>query len=468
MRRVLLISYSYSPHITPRALRWSAIAEYLNRQGLAVDVVCSWNPGTPRIEMRNGVHIYRTGSALVENLRTKLLGRTAFNLDESAERQQTKDGNDGNKPSVGAALNRLAKMVHDVTWKKVYWPDYAILWYRAALKQARQLVAKSDYDVFVTIAPPFTGHLIGLSLKRGFPSIRWVADSGDPFCFAEFSTMNSEWLYSRLNKYADSKVFRRADALSVTTQETADIYAELFPFSTDKIRVIPPLLNPDCLETAHTGSGGSNDRMIRLIYVGNFHHRLREPTTYIGTIESAISHCPKLEKRLELHFLGESALVLQCLEQYPSVKKLCRFHGRSSRRAVIEALNSANVFVNIGNATGYQLPSKVIEYACFGRPILNFSSSLQDSSAAFLSEYPLFLDVRGENREVDGRVVANFLLVEAHRRMDQADIDEFIRPYMVDSIAGQYRSLMENPMANEAFEQDRDIHAIRGSSERGG
>ena len=53
----------------------------------------------------------------------------------------------------------------------------------------------------------------------------------------------------------------------------------------------------------------------------------------------------------------------------------------------------ADVLVNIGNRTSYQLPSKVVEYAAFGKPILNFLASPDDSSAVFLSKYPFLLNV---------------------------------------------------------------------------
>jgi glycosyltransferase involved in cell wall biosynthesis len=390
---------------------------------------------------------------IVEHLRVKLLGRTAFNIDTSTGKQPAVINNRKKRSGIHATLYRLVKVLHDATWKKVYWPDYAVLWYPAALKRAKQLLAEHDYDALVTIAPPFTGHLIGLRLKRKFPSIRWIADSGDPFCFAEFSTMNTERLYGRLNKYAEGRVFRYADGLSVTTEETARIYADLFPLSEDKIRVIPLLLNPDCPGPTSAGHAMPEDSVIRLVYVGNFHRRLREPTIYIRTIEKAIAYRRELAERIELHFLGDAVLVLDCLEEYPSIKRLCRFHGRSSREVVMEALDATDVFVNIGNATSYQLPSKVIEYACFGKPILNFSSSALDSSAAFLSGYPLLQNVQGEGCETDGRVVAEFLEVMAGRRMKKAEIDEFIRPYTVNSIAGQYLSLLKGHSLHERDEQ---------------
>lgn len=444
LNRILIISYMYSPHITPRALRWSAIAEYLSRQGFAVDVLCAWDPGSPRLETRNGVRVHRIGSAFIERLRTKLLGRTAFNMDTPQVPQKTAAGEKTGNTAIATGAKRLAKVIHDATWKKVYWPDYAVLWYPKTFKYAKALAAESRHDALITIAPPFTGHLIGLGLKKRFPSIRWIADSGDPFCFAEFSTMNTELLYARLNRYAEGRVFTSADGLSVTTEETARIYAGLFPFAEERINVIPPLVNPDCLGSSRTKKGVHDDRKIRLVYIGNFHRRLREPEVYIRTIERAISYSAELAGRIEMHFLGDAALVEESLEESPSVKNLCRFHGRSSRKAVLDALQAANVFVNIGNATHYQLPSKVIEYACFGKPILNFSSSTKDSSAAFLSTYPLLKSIQGKASDTDGRKVAEFLLARSHERMQQAEIDEFIRPYTVENIARRYLCLLQD------------------------
>ena len=115
MNRVLIISYSYSPHITPRALRWSAIAAYLSRQEVAIDVICSWDPGSPRFETRNGVRIHRIGSAVIEHLRRKFLGRTAFNIDTSQGQPPADMGNKGKSSGLRSELKRFAKLVHDVT-----------------------------------------------------------------------------------------------------------------------------------------------------------------------------------------------------------------------------------------------------------------------------------------------------------------------------------------------------------------
>ena len=121
IKRILMVSYSYSPHITPRALRWSAIAEYFVGQGFAVDMICGWNPGSARAETRHGVRVHRIGSSAVEKLRLSLLGRPAFNMDSASEvlNSSVESGRSGS--SVTGAAKKLVKWIHDITWKKLYW-----------------------------------------------------------------------------------------------------------------------------------------------------------------------------------------------------------------------------------------------------------------------------------------------------------------------------------------------------------
>ena len=68
---ILIICYSYAPALSPRAFRWSAIAEYWAKQGHHVDVVCGWKPGVLHSEILNGVHVYRTGGKITEFVRDK-------------------------------------------------------------------------------------------------------------------------------------------------------------------------------------------------------------------------------------------------------------------------------------------------------------------------------------------------------------------------------------------------------------
>jgi glycosyltransferase involved in cell wall biosynthesis len=59
----------------------------------------------------------------------------------------------------------------------------------------------------------------------------------------------------------------------------------------------------------------------------------------------------------------------------------------------------ADVLVNLGNDTPYQLPSKVVEYLAAGKPVLNIASRPDDSPAAFFSQYGIALCLLGGSGE---------------------------------------------------------------------
>ena len=69
--KILIISYYYIPAISPRAFRWTIIAEYWAKQGEYIDVICSWEPGLARSEIINKVHVHRVGNTVLKILRKR-------------------------------------------------------------------------------------------------------------------------------------------------------------------------------------------------------------------------------------------------------------------------------------------------------------------------------------------------------------------------------------------------------------
>src|SRR5262249_42877736 len=63
---ILIVSYIYAPDHSPRAYRWSAIAEHWAAQGRRVEVIAGWKSGDARREDRSGVTVHRVGGGLVE------------------------------------------------------------------------------------------------------------------------------------------------------------------------------------------------------------------------------------------------------------------------------------------------------------------------------------------------------------------------------------------------------------------
>jgi len=225
--RILIISHSYKPLINPRAFRWFSIAEHWAKTGATVDVICSPVAGEDSECTINNVKVYRTGSIFLERLRSLFRSGSRATTSLSTERTPT------NKNLLSSFINLLikfpAKFVHDMFWKKIYWPDYACLWIGPAAKKAIELTSKYHYDVMITVSDPFSSHMVGLKLKEIIQSLHWVVDIGDPFSFRNDAPTNNYGLYKSRNINIERIVLAAADAVSVTCQPTANKYVEVVP-----------------------------------------------------------------------------------------------------------------------------------------------------------------------------------------------------------------------------------------------
>ncbi len=110
------------------------------------------------------------------------------------------------------------------------------------------------------------------------------------------------------------------------------------------------------------------------------------------------------------------------------------------------AVYGAQVLINIGNQTAYQLPSKILQYVASGRPILNFYSIDNDSSKNFLKPYDPALHLKfkesGTVSEHDVQEVLSFLKKQLHLGFDNP-VPNWIERYKVTTVAQQYLDLIK-------------------------
>lgn len=426
--RLLIISHLYAPDISPRAFRWTAIAERWAEQGHEVDVVCNHSHGSPVREVLNGVNIYRAGGGLIEAVRGRLI----------CERTVSELASPMHTPLPVA----LIKKVHDVTWKKLYWPDSVCLWYFSGTKIVKNLITSKKYDAMISVSDPFTSHLVGLKVKSMRPDMRWIVDVGDPFCYRELTPTNNYAIYKLLNFAIERRIFSAADGVSVTTEQTARKYTDFFPESAVKMRVIPPLISlPE--KSASSERFFSSDGKIRLVFIGTLYKEIRSPEYLLRLFDQLLQ--TELVDRLELHIIGN---IHDCGPVFEQYEKLIGFkiflHGMLKREAATQAMREADVLINIGNDTSYQLPSKVVEYASTGSVVLNLIKSDADSSIAFFEHYPMALSLKesrnGLDEEQFGRVCD--FIQRLPQRMNEADLEQLLAPFQINSIITQYSSLL--------------------------
>lgn len=440
-KRILVISFSYRPLNNPRAFRWTHLSKKIVAAGHSVDVVTSWVPGCSDTERLGNLSIHRAGWKFLERVR----GRRRLAREQAGKVTILETS------SLLAKAKRALLRGVNWLWRNLYWPDPSCLWFFPARQMALALIAQKPYDVVISVAPTFTAVAVGHSVRKRLAGAVWLLDLGDPFSFLEGAPPNNPTLYAGLNRWYERKVFAQADVISVTNPQTQQRYAEVFPESAAKLLVIPPLLSlPQ--------SGPKPAVPGRLVYVGTMYRNIREPGFLLELFKRALE--AGLSDETELHCYGDVSSCMDIIARYESLLgKRVFFHGVVSRDVAAQALDEAQFLVNIGNETTYQLPSKVVEYAATGKPIINFAKSRMDSSVGFFAAYPCALNLINSMPLPDETTVADFVkfMKEPPQTMERSALTNWLSPYISENVVAAYLNAMNSCGAGCSHERVDEI-----------
>jgi hypothetical protein len=433
--KILIVSYAYFPEMSPRAFRWTALAEQLAYLGHSVEVICASGVGQATHECVSGVEIHRTGSNAREVVKRWLRLEATVTPTSTSTKV-------GAPASTRSKIGSLIKSAYRHTVRQILWPDFAAFWYFSALKSAHKAIKKGRPDVVVTVSLPYTGHLVGLALKRRY-AVRWVVDIGDPFSFMSETPLNNAALFQSLNFRSESSVLHMADAIAVTTEGTRGEYLKCFPgLGPEKIVVIPPLFSPTKNEEASVPFFGDSKK-IRLIFAGTLYRAIRNPQALLELFRSLL--LTPLGPKLELHFFGVVNDCKPCFDSFGDLVGTKIFlHGLVSRAKAVQAMKEATVLVNLGNSTAYQMPSKVVEYVMLGKPVLNVSKLDADSSQTFFADLTGVCNVTehalaGDTAQLSR--VRNF--IENPPVVSPIYIDQLVRTHGTEAVTQRYLALFQ-------------------------
>jgi len=437
--RILILAYSYSPALTPRAFRWTAVAEWMASEGHDVEVVCAKSNGLSGFQVIKGVQIHRVGGGFRNTLKAWM------NLEQVVKPKP-------NKAMVKQALSKrsssLVRKLYSFTLKNVMWPDFAAFWYFSAFRKSKELIKNKPYDAIISVSIPFTGHLVGLSLNKRY-MIPWLVDIGDPFYFMTETPVNNHKFFGKLNFYSEERVLEKADVISVTTKQTRLEYYKHFPYlDANKISVIPPLfVTPDLQKGSKQLFTGQ--RKLKLVYAGTLYSRIRSPAVLLKFFASLLDE--PIGEKAELHFFGEINDCASCFQEYAHlIGEKIFLHGLVMRDDALQAMKEAEILINLGNQTGYQLPSKVIEYVMLGKPVLNISPLPLDNSENLFEGINSILSVTEDSLSRDLEAYAevrNF--IEAPPPVSPDVIARFSEIHGLQKIGQNYIELLEEKISRE-------------------
>lgn len=271
-------------------------------------------------------------------------------------------------------------------------PDNKRFWMKPALKEARKLLEKENFDIIFATAPPYTDLRIGARLKKEF-DIPLILDYRDAWLddgLSFYPTPIHRWIVKAMER----EVLHRSNKIVVYTRQIKEHLLKLYPFlSADEISIIPHGYDNEDFEINFTPD--TEKTKLRITYSGAFYED-RTPKFFIKAVEKLFYERPDIENQIEFYFIGKFPSHYFKRIKNSRLKYTFSFTGYVDHKTNIGyLLNSDVLWLMIRHKKNPHLyaTSKLFEYIGTGKPILacvpkNGAAAfiLKDYGASFIAE----------------------------------------------------------------------------------
>jgi len=101
-------------------------------------------------------------------------------------------------------------------------PEIIYKWKKPAIREALNIHNKQPFDVVVSTYAPPSAHIIALTLKHHFPSIKWIADYRDLWTYGNY-VWRGVFGYRLYERYLENKILKKADYITTVSPTFAKI-----------------------------------------------------------------------------------------------------------------------------------------------------------------------------------------------------------------------------------------------------
>jgi len=359
LKKLLVISYYWPPAGGPGVQRWVKLCKYLAQMGYQCHVVtvdeahASYPSIDKSLEKDIDVSIKITKTKSFEALKV-------FSSVFKKEKVPYAGIPDKNKMSN---IGRIALYIRS----NFFIPDARIGWNKYAIEACKEIIEKEKIDCIITTSPPHSTQLIGLTLKKRFPKLKWIADLRDPW--------TDIYYYHKLSHTENSKkkdlryekeVLECADAITVTSPITNKLYAgKIDKKYTDKIHTITNGFDED--DFINTNQAVSDKFTITFAGTVNEQFGLEE---FIAAVKDLSS------QNILLHFVGTIDVYTKNLleKEIPHNHKITAYVPHKELMNYIVQSQALLLSIPKGNNQG-TIPGKLFEYLATKKPIICLAPS---------------------------------------------------------------------------------------------
>ncbi|KEY19167.1 glycosyl transferase family 1 [Kaistella antarctica] len=363
-KKILIITYYWPPAGGPGVQRWLKFVKYLPDFGWNPTVFIPENPSYPIIDET----LTKEVSDDLDIIKTKIW--EPYQLAEIF-------GKDNKKFKAGqfdVGKNQSWKSKLSI-WVRgnFFIPDARVFWVKPSVEYLKTYLKENQFDAFVTTGPPHSMHLIGLELKKEFPSLKWIADFRDPW------TEISYYKHLKLTKSADQKhgnleqkVFETADITLATSFADAENFRKKRANAFCITNGFDQYVVDEKIE--------QKSSTFTLSYIGVL-EQLRNPKALWNVLNELVSENEDFKNDFQLKFVGRiDDKILNEIEQTSLRNSMNNLGYLSHSEANLEMANSDLLLITNfpDDSSKGIIPGKIFEYLATGKQIISFGPKESD------------------------------------------------------------------------------------------
>ncbi len=330
-KKILVVSASFYPELSPRSFRTTELVKELARQG-------------------HQVTLYTLKNAALHETMAKELNITIKDLGKLHYPRINVNHSNKLISLIKRVLSRSLLMLFE-------YPDVELMF-----KVKRSLAGEKGYDLLVSVAVPFPVHwgVAGALSKNKLLANTWVADCGDPYMGNKADSFKKLFYFSFIEKW----FCRKADFITVPTEGSKEGYYKEFH---SKLRVIPQGFN---FSDVNLYQGVIKNEVPTFAYAGSFEPGIRDPRELLDFLMSYKNGYKFII------YTNNKALV----KPYVSIAgNKIELRDYIPRKELLYELSKMDFLVNFNYGSNVQSPSKLIDYTLTARPILSINPGKIDT-----------------------------------------------------------------------------------------
>ncbi len=335
--RILIACYTFPPSSGIGGRRWAKFAKYLQRAGAEVTMVAAAGTDNNSPWANDVVGINQT----------RFISRYPIILT-------------GTPKSVFDRLWYRLQLLR-MRWLGKGTPYDRALLDRENYKQTiRQEIARFNPEVIIATGAPFRILSFTAELRLEYPEIKFFADFRDPWTWGEafgYNQLNPKRL--RHEQKMEQNVVQVFDGIWSPWSEIITTLSEKYPSQAHKFSQLPHAFDLNDLPPSNSRAMQGQSDTVRIIYGGTIYKHSREHFEFLARFVS-----------------GSSGRVVWQIYAQPAPNWLVHFSGSevkaplASQVFFAEAAQSDWLVLIIPPHAVNGVPTKVLEYAALGKPIV--------------------------------------------------------------------------------------------------